>query len=189
MQNEIIFAGFGGQGVLFGGMLLAQAAVEQGLQTTWFPNYGAEMRGGTANSTVIIADHEIGSPIAGRPTVLITLNDLSLRRFLPRIVDGGTVILNSSLITDEFATRELKAAGRTFNVIRVPATEIASAELGTVQTANVIMAGVFLKASGLLTQASATAACAAVLADKPRLIDINKKALARGFSFEERSAS
>jgi 2-oxoglutarate ferredoxin oxidoreductase subunit gamma len=185
MQTEIIIAGFGGQGVLFGGTLLAQTAVEQGLQTTWFPNYGAEMRGGTANSTVVISENEIGSPVALHPNVLIAMNDQSFKKFLPRIADGGMVIINSSLIPEALVETELRAANKNFNIISIPATEIASTGIGNVQTANVVMIGVFLKLSGILTIEHASAACAAVLVDKPKLIPINQKALEHGYHYKK----
>ncbi|MGA2090666.1 MAG: 2-oxoacid:acceptor oxidoreductase family protein [Endomicrobiales bacterium] len=185
MQSEIIIAGFGGQGVLFGGTLLAQTAVEQGLQTTWFPNYGAEMRGGTANSTVVIADHDIGSPVALHPTVLIAMNEQSFKKFLPRITDGGMVIINSSLISPEIAESQIRATNKKFTTFSVPATEIASTGIGNVQTANVVMVGVFLKQSRFLTIEHARAACEAVLVDKPKLIPVNQKALEHGYHFKK----
>ena len=185
MQTEIIIAGFGGQGVLFVGTLLAQTAVEQGLSTTWFPNYGAEMRGGTANSTVIIAKGAIGSPVALHPGVLIAMNEQSLKRFLPRITPGGMVIINSSLIPAAVAKAVLTAAGNTHTAFSLPATDIASADIGNVQTANVVMVGAFLKLSGILTIENARAACVAVLTDKPKLVAINQKALECGYAFKQ----
>jgi 2-oxoglutarate ferredoxin oxidoreductase subunit gamma len=175
MQTDIIIAGFGGQGVLFGGALLAQAALEANKQTTWFPSYGAEMRGGTANTSVIISDEEIGMPIVPRPSVLITLNDASLKKFLPRIAPNALVIVNSSLIPGTVEHPDAK-------VVYVPATEIADKELGDVRTTNLVIIGAFLKASGVLTLEHAQAACTSVLADRPKLIPLNQKALARGFA-------
>lgn len=176
MQTEIIIAGFGGQGVLFAGTLLAQAAVEEDKQTTWFPAYGAEMRGGTANSTVVIADEEIGSPVVARPSALIALNEPSLRKFLPRAKPGALVVINSSLI-HEAAVQEGA------RVVSVPATEIAQKELGDVRTANLVIIGAFLKASGVVQLASAQKACEKVLEEKPKLIPLNQKALALGFNY------
>jgi 2-oxoglutarate ferredoxin oxidoreductase subunit gamma len=176
MQTEIIIAGFGGQGVLFGGMLLAQAAVEANLKTTWFPSYGAEMRGGTANSTVIVSDQEIGLPIVHHPGVLIAMNELSLQKFLPRVKPGALVIANSSLIKGPIEFEDTK-------VVRLPASELADQELGDVRTTNLVMIGAYLKASGLLPLATAQAACAAAFADRQKLIPLNQKALATGFTF------
>ncbi len=176
MQNEIIIAGFGGQGVLFAGTLLAQAAVEENKHTTWFPAYGAEMRGGTANSTVIISAEEIGSPVVVHPSLLIALNDLSLQKFLPRMRQGSIIVFNSSLIKDT-------PAGTGFTPVALPATEIADAKLGDVRTANLVAVGALLKASGVVSLASAQKACEKVLAEKPKLIAINQKALEFGYSF------
>jgi 2-oxoglutarate ferredoxin oxidoreductase subunit gamma len=174
-QTEIIIAGFGGQGVLFGGMLLAQAALEEGKQTTWFPSYGAEMRGGTANSTVIIADEEIGSPLVVRASALIALNEQSLKKFLPKIKPGAFVIVNSSLVKCP-----LEHAGATLRL--VPATEIAHNELHDVRTANLVIMGAYLKASGICSLASAQKACEIILEEKPKFIPVNQKALALGFA-------
>lgn len=176
MQTEIIIAGFGGQGVLFGGTLLAQAAVEEDKHTTWFPSYGAEMRGGTANSTVIISDEEIGSPVVVHPSVLLALNDLSLKKFLPRMKPGSTVIINSSLIKENVNSPSTK-------VVAIPATEIADKDIGDVRTANLVMVGAYLKASGLLKLESAKNACEKVLSEKQKLININQKALELGYNY------
>jgi 2-oxoglutarate ferredoxin oxidoreductase subunit gamma len=175
MQTEIIIAGFGGQGVLFGGMLLAQAAVEQGLMTTWFPSYGAEMRGGTANSTVVISTEEIGSPVITHPSVLIALNQASYDKFLPRTTNAALVIVNSSLVHPG-ATQGNR------QIIEIPATAIAD-KLGEVRAANLVTVGAFLKAGGAITLENAKKACAAAFAEKPKLIPINQKALEQGFNF------
>jgi 2-oxoglutarate ferredoxin oxidoreductase subunit gamma len=176
-QTEIIIAGFGGQGVLLGGVLLAQAAVEEGKQTTWFPSYGAEMRGGTANSTVIIADHEIGSPVVLHPTALIALNDPSLQKFLARVKAGALVIVNSSLVKE-------RPAGGDRTIHLIPATELAHDQLHDVRTTNTVILGAYLKASGVLTLASAQKACEKVLEEKPKLIPVNQKALELGFTYK-----
>lgn len=176
MQNEIIIAGFGGQGVLFGGILLAQAAVEEKKQTTWFPAYGAEMRGGTANSTVIISTEEIGSPIVLEPSALLAMNELSLVKFLPRVRPGAIIVINSSLVPGHTPRPGITA-------IQIPATQIADKELGDIRTANLVMVGAFLKAGGILKLESAQKACEEVLSEKPKLIPLNKKALELGYHF------
>jgi 2-oxoglutarate ferredoxin oxidoreductase subunit gamma len=176
MQSDIIIAGYGGQGVLFGGVLLAQAAVEAGKETTWFPSYGAEMRGGTANSTVIISDTEIGSPITAAPSGLIALNDLSLARFLPRAAKGAVVVYNSSLIPSPEISGQCTITG-------IPATTIADRDLHDVRTANLVLIGAFLRLSSLLSLDHAQRACATVLAERPQLIALNQKALEIGFNY------
>ena len=176
MQTEIIVAGYGGQGVLFGGTLLAQAAVEAGKQTTWFPSYGAEMRGGTANSTVIVSDQEIGSPLSAHPSGLIAMNGPSLRKFLPRIAPNALVIVNSSLVTEPVTHNSA-------HIFTIPATTIADKEIGNVRTANLVMIGAYLKASGLLSLEDAQKACETVLAEKPKFIPLNRKALELGYRY------
>ena len=98
MQNETIIAGFGGQGVLFIGKVISYAALEKDLQVTWFPSYGAEMRGGTANCTVVISDEEIGSPQVLNPRAVIVMNQPSLDKYEDLVAPGGYLIINSSLI-------------------------------------------------------------------------------------------
>jgi 2-oxoglutarate ferredoxin oxidoreductase subunit gamma len=207
MQNEIIIAGFGGQGVLLAGTLLAQAAIEQGLHTTWFPSYGAEMRGGTANSTVVVSTDEIGSPLAFNPNALIALNEPSLNKFMPRMIEGSVIIANSSIIPSD---KEYK-----IKPVFVPLTDIADKEIKNVKTANLTAVGALIKALELyaegncgedsskrrqspqkqegdlcdledtkvLTLKSALAACEKVFSSKPALIEVNKKAIQAGYDY------
>ncbi|MBN1621374.1 MAG: 2-oxoacid:acceptor oxidoreductase family protein [Endomicrobiales bacterium] len=177
MQEEIIIAGFGGQGVLFAGMLLAQAAVEEDKKTTWFPSYGAEMRGGTANSTVIISDDEIGSPVVVHPSTLIALNEPSLKKFSSRMKKGSLIIFNSSLVKEKVEFPGIKTVG-------IPATEIADRQIGNVKTANLVAVGAYLKQRGILKLGSSKAACEKVLKNKESLIKLNQKALESGYNFD-----
>ena len=98
MQTEIVIAGFGGQGVLFAGQVLAYAGMDNGKEVTWIPSYGPEMRGGTANCTVIISDEEIGSPLVRNPRGLIAMNQPSLDKYESRLIEGGSLIVNASLV-------------------------------------------------------------------------------------------
>src|SRR5512143_840900 len=100
MAYDIIFSGFGGQGALFAGQLLAYAAMDAGRFVTWIPSYGPEMRGGTAHCTVIISDEEIGSPLVRRPTAALVLNPPSMTRYAPLVKPGGVLIVDSTLITE-----------------------------------------------------------------------------------------
>ena len=201
MKNEIIIAGFGGQGVLLAGTLFAQAAIEQGMHTTWFPSYGAEMRGGTANSTVIVSNDEIGSPLAFHPNALIALNEPSLNKFMPRMIDGSVIVVNSSIVPQNKEYR--------IKPVFVPVTDIADKEIKNVRTANMVAAGALIKALELssntthkrrqntneegavcdledtssLTLKSALSACEKVFSSKPELVDINKKAIQAGYDF------
>jgi len=177
MQTEIIIAGFGGQGVLFAGTLLSQAALEENKETTWFPSYGAEIRGGTANSTVIVSDEEIGSPIVTNPAVLIALNEMSFRKFFSKTKDGATIIINSSLVKEKLHDEYEK-------IVFIPATEIADKELKDVRVANIVAIGAYIKASGIVSLESAKKACEIVLADKPKMIALNQKALETGYNYK-----
>jgi 2-oxoglutarate ferredoxin oxidoreductase subunit gamma len=180
MKNEIIIAGFGGQGVLFAGLLLAQTALEEHKETSWFPAYGAEMRGGAANSTVMIADEAIGSPVSLRPNVLVALNEIACKRFLPKLVPHGILIINSSLVRRSELALPEKAC-----CFEIPASEIAEKQLGDARVTNLVAIGAFLQESKMLTLASAQKACETVLADKPKLIALKQRALELGYNFRQ----
>lgn len=185
MQIEIIIAGFGGQGVLLAGTLIALAAMEQDLYTTWLPSYGAEMRGGTANSTVVVSDDEIGSPLAFSPNALIALNEPSLNKFMPKMMDNSVAVANSSMISQD---KQCKIAP-----YFVPVTDIADKEIKNIRTANMIAVGAFMKVLEInnkqdtsekhLSMNSILLACTKVFAAKPNLIDVNKKAIQAGYDF------
>lgn len=136
MQEEIIIAGFGGQGVLFAGQLMAYAAMNQNYEVTWYPSYGPEMRGGTANCTVIISDEEIGAPIVGNPKIVLALNLPSLDKYEPFVKPGGLLIINSSMV-------DRRAERKDIRVIYVPANEIAE-NIGDVRLVNMAMLGALL---------------------------------------------
>jgi len=176
MKHNIIIAGYGGQGALSAGMLLAQAALEEGKLSTWFPSYGAEIRGGTANSTIVISTEEIGLPIVLSATGLIALNELSLVKFSKIAIAGAVIVVNTSLIPKENVVID-----STKKYFFVPATELAT-KLGNVRVANSVALGAFLKASKALSLESAIKACPMLLESKKELIDLNIKALEIGFS-------
>ena len=177
MQSEIIIAGSGGQGILFGGTLLAQSALIENKFTTWFPSYGAEMRGGTANSTVIIADEEIGSPLIVTPSALIALNEQSYLKFALKVVKNGLIIANSSLIHDKNTFKGVKT-------VWIPATELSDSKLGSAKFANIIALGAFINATGAVKLENAKKACDILMAKKPELMEKNKSALELGFNFK-----
>ena len=122
MQKEIMIAGFGGQGVLFGGQVLAYAAMDVGKEVTWIPSYGPEMRGGTANCTVVIADEEIGSPLVKNPPLAVALNLPSFDKCEESLAPGGTLIVNQSMV-------DRQAKRKDINVIFVPCNEIGNKKL------------------------------------------------------------
>ncbi len=142
LYQDVIMAGFGGQGVMLIGNLLAYAGMNAGLNVTYIPVYGPEMRGGTANCTVVVSDEDIGSPIIQRPKSLIVMNQPSLDKFQPRLEDGGVQVLNSSLV-------DVKQAEARVRTVAVPANEIADT-LGNTRMANMVALGAYVRATGVV---------------------------------------
>jgi len=142
MHQEIIISGFGGQGVLFAGQLLAYSGVADGLHVTWIPSYGPEMRGGTAHCQVVISSEEIGSPLTAQPTAAIILNTPSMEKYEPLIKPGGVLLLDSSLISARTNRHDI-------HEIAIPAKEIA-ASLSMPQAANMVMIGALVAATGVV---------------------------------------
>ncbi len=174
MTAKVIMAGFGGQGVVLMGTLLSYSAMVQGKHTTFFPSYGAEMRGGTANCSVIVSDDEIPSPIVSEPDCIVAMNIASLDKFENRVKPGGTIFINSSLIKRELARDDV-------DEVRIPANEMAE-ELGSAKAANMVMLGGVLKKTGAVELDSAVKSLSGVLSERAMaLLDVNKKALRKGF--------
>jgi len=179
MQKEIIIAGFGGQGVLFGGQVIAYAAMDTGREVTWIPSYGPEMRGGTANCTVVIADDEIGSPLVKNPPLAIALNLPSFDKYEDMLSPGGTLIVNQSMV-DREAKRE------DIHVIFVPCNEIAE-ELGDKKLLNMVAVGALLTALPVISIKDVEKALAGHLpARHQHLLPKNYEALKRGFEAAQR---
>jgi 2-oxoglutarate ferredoxin oxidoreductase subunit gamma len=177
LYEEVIIAGFGGQGIMLAGKLLAQTAMNCGREVTYMPSYGAEVRGGTANCMVVIAENEIACPVVGKPDSLIVMNKASLNKFSPRLKNSGLLILNSSLIDIEPQVDD------SIEVIRLPADEIA-VELGIVKAANMVALGAYLQVKGLFAIESAAEALPEILAKRHHnTLDLNKNALQRGAEF------
>jgi 2-oxoglutarate ferredoxin oxidoreductase subunit gamma len=179
-HEEVIIAGFGGQGTMLAGKLLGQTAMRSGKEVTYMPSYGAEVRGGTANCMVIIAESEIACPVVGRPDSLIVMNKASLTKFGPRLKTGGLLVMNSSLIDVEPQLDE------TIEVVKVPADEIA-VELGNQKAANMVALGAYLQkrsAAGGLAPEVAAEALPDVLAKRHyHTLPINTEAIRRGAEF------
>lgn len=173
MQHEIVISGFGGQGVLFVGQLLAYAALEEGRHVTWIPSYGPEMRGGTAHCTVIVSDEEIGSPLVKNPTAALVLNPPSLTKYAPLMKPRGVLVLDSTLIEQR--------SGRTdIQEIALPAKRIAD-ELGVPQIANVVMLGALIAATNVVTLETMDKVLEAHVSARHRhKLDANKAALRHG---------
>jgi 2-oxoglutarate ferredoxin oxidoreductase subunit gamma len=173
MHQEIIISGFGGQGALFAGQLLAYAAVEAGKHVTWIPSYGPEMRGGTAHCTVIVSDEPIGSPLVRHPTSAIALNLPSFEKYEALIKANGLLVYNKSLIVATPGRPDVR-------YVAVPANVIAE-ELGNVRQANVVLLGAYLGVTGLIPLESVETALDIHLSERQRsFLASNKEALRRG---------
>ena len=172
MQSEVQFAGFGGQGIMLMGQIMAQTAMLQGYEVVWIPSYGPEMRGGTAYCTVVISDRPIGSPIIRNPKHLVAMNRPSLEKFAPTVQSGGTIFINSSIISID--------AGRDdVDVIKVPIIEIAK-ELGNVKAANIVALAAFVSRSQVVDFEMLRKSVKDKFASREKLIPLNMKALEEG---------
>jgi 2-oxoglutarate ferredoxin oxidoreductase subunit gamma len=181
MHTEIVMAGFGGQGVLLIGKLMAYAGMQAGHEVTWMPSYGPEMRGGTCNCTVVLSDKQIGSPLSKNPNVLIVLNLPSLDKFEDSVQPGGIIVVNTSLIN--------RLPRRTdVTVVPVPANEIAR-ELGNAKAANMVALGAFIGASGIADLENVKAVLAETFATRPKLVPLNQEALRRGYEIGQAHAA
>jgi 2-oxoglutarate ferredoxin oxidoreductase subunit gamma len=172
MQSEVQFAGFGGQGVMLMGQILALAAMQEGHEVVWIPSYGPEMRGGTAYCTVVISDRPVGSPIIRNPRHLVAMNRPSLEKFAPSVKKGGVIFINASIIPI--------GSGRSdVDELRVPIIELAK-ELGSVKAANIVALAAFVARSRIVGFEALTEAVKDKFAEKPKLIPLNLKALEAG---------
>ena len=176
MQKEIIISGFGGQGVLFAGQLLSYAAMDEDLHVTWIPSYGPEMRGGTANCTVVISDEEIGSPMVSSPAAVIAMNRPSLDKYENLIKEGGVLVVNQSMVDREVTRSNIKT-------VLVPSSDIAE-ELGDRRMANMVLIGALLANLDLLPTAAIEKALEEHLpARHHKLLPLNLEAIQRGGTY------
>lgn len=172
---NMVLAGFGGQGILFAGKVIAYGGLNDGKEISWLPSYGPEMRGGTANCSVCISDKTIGSPLVVTPDVLIALNLPSFEKFIDTVKPGGTVIIDSFLINKKVEREDV-------NVFYVPATKLAE-ENGIKGLANIILVGKLFKETGFCTEEALYKAIEkCVPARKANMIEFNKKALEIGMN-------
>ena len=172
MQNEVMFAGFGGQGILFSAKILAHAALEQGFEVVWIPSYGAEMRGGTAYCMVVISDRPIGSPIVRNPLHLVAMNRPSLEKFAPVVKSGGVIMINSSLISCDAGRQDV-------DEIKIPVNDMAI-EIGNSKAANIVALGAFAARSKMVDFEILQECVRAEFAAKAKLISLNMAALEKG---------
>ena len=176
MLQEMIFAGFGGQGVLSMGMLLAYAAMKEGKEVSWMPSYGPEMRGGTANCIVNISDQPISSPIVSAYDVAVVFNQPSLKKFEPKVKEGGILIWESTTIKEPPSREDIK-------IYPIPAIEKATHELKNVRVMNMLMLGVLLKINGIVKKETVLLALKDTLPERHHhLIPLNKEAIDLGMT-------
>jgi 2-oxoglutarate ferredoxin oxidoreductase subunit gamma len=175
MLEEIIIAGFGGQGVMSMGQLIAYAGMLEGKGVSWLPSYGPEQRGGTANCAVVVSDEPVGSPLVSNPSTAIVLNNPSFEKFEPRVQPGGLLIINSSLVTRVSERSDIE-------IIEITANDIA-ADLGNARVANMILLGALIEITSVVSVDSCIESLKKVLSeDKHHLIEVNKQALSKGAS-------
>jgi 2-oxoglutarate ferredoxin oxidoreductase subunit gamma len=173
MYQGIRISGFGGQGVISAGILLAQAGLLENKNVSWFPAYGAEMRGGTANCSVVVSSDEVSTPVVSRPDTVIVMNEPSLAKFEPLVKPGGLMIINSSLVNSKPKRTDIKVA-------YVPCNKIAE-EIGTTKIANMVALGAFAGLTGAVSVDAITKALSKVFKRaKPEILEMNAKALKKG---------
>ncbi len=176
MLIRTIFSGFGGQGVLSMGYTVANTAMLEGKYVTYLPSYGVEVRGGTANCTVVVSDEEIASPVASEPEFVVVMNQPSFFRFQSILQSGGLICVNSSIVDTSCARGDIE-------VVAVPTSELAE-KLGTIKVANMIMMGAFIKASNIASFDFLMKHMTEILGEgKAKLTKVNKEALQLGFDY------
>ena len=172
INESIISAGFGGQGIMVLGKVIANCAMESGLNITYLPSYGAEVRGGTAHSIVRISTGTVGSPYVDRPNTAIIMNNPSLAKFESRISDGGLLIINTSLVTDKPVRKDV-------DIVAASLTDEA-VKIGNVKVANVIAAGIFFEKKDIFDKGVIRKVIELMARGREELIPINMKAIERG---------
>ncbi|HEY8889046.1 MAG TPA: 2-oxoacid:acceptor oxidoreductase family protein [Clostridium sp.] len=172
-SQEIIFAGFGGQGILSMGKFLAYAGMDSNLNVSWLPSYGPEMRGGTANCSVILSDEEIGSPVLTRADTVVAMNKPSLDKFIDFIEPNGLLIIDSDHITDALDRRDI-------TIYKIPAKTIAE-EIGSATFANMVLLGALVKKTGIVSMETLLTSLKAH--GKEKFYESNKLALERGAQY------
>ena len=178
MTTQILIAGFGGQGVLFAGKFLANKGMLEGRQLSWLPSYGPEMRGGTANCSVVLSDDPVGSPIVNHPDVLIVMNLPSLDKYEDAVVPGGMIVVDSTLIQRKVQRADVKA-------IYVPATRLAQ-QNGFSTLANMILIGKVMKEADFVSYEGVEEAVHTVVSARHKdLYEINLKAVRIGYEYQE----
>lgn len=177
MYYDIIIAGFGGQGIMLIGDILAYVAMKEGKEVTWFPSYGVEMRGGNANCTVVISTEKIGSPITGKPHCVIAMNKPSLHKYQKMVKPKGLLIVNTSLVDTADINRN------DIEIIKIPANDLAS-QVGNSKIANMIVLGAFVEKTKIVTNSLVYEVLPQFFSEeKKKLIPMNIEALKKGKEF------
>ncbi len=178
METKVLIAGFGGQGILFAGKFLAYIGLNEDRQVSWLPSYGPEMRGGTANCSIILSNRVIGSPIVDKPDILVAMNTPSLDKYVDAVAPGGTIFVDSALI-------DRKVERTDVDVVYIPASNMAK-ENELSGLANMIILGAIIKKCNITSFENTEAALEKVVPPtKVKLFEPNKKALALGYNFAE----
>ena len=175
MTKQILIAGFGGQGILFSGKLLAYKALSEGKELSWLPSYGPEMRGGTASCSVTISDESVGSPIIDNPDVLIVMNLPSLDKYEKTVKKGGVIFVDSTLIERKVVRDDVK-------VFYIPSTKIAQ-DMGTPNLANIVLLGNVLKECPEIGMDGMEEALRKVVSKRPEMYETNMKAVEAGYNY------
>lgn len=170
--TEVLMAGFGGQGMLLAGKVLAHAAMNEGLQVSWLPSYGPEMRGGTANVTVCVSPQPIGSPLITTPKGLLVMNLPSLEKFAPKVAPGGVIVVNASLVSKDPERPDC-------TVLAIEAREVAE-KVGTARAGNFVMLGAYIGLTDVVSAEAVEQQIEREMADKPKFIDANVAAFRAG---------
>lgn len=175
LYTNVTMAGFGGQGLMFIGKLLAYCAMKRGLNVTWIPSYGPEVRGGTANCTVVISDEPIGSPVINTPEALIIMNNPSLEAFEPKLKPSGLLFVNTNLVTRQTTRTDI-------NVIRVPASQ-AAVEASERRAANMVIFGAYVAKTGTISKEDVANGFKELFSAKTEALEANMRAFEKGTKY------
>jgi 2-oxoglutarate ferredoxin oxidoreductase subunit gamma len=181
VYEDVVLAGFGGQGLMFIGKLLAYSAMIEGKHVTWIPSYGPEMRGGTANCTVVVSSEEIGSPLATHPCAVIVMNNPSLEVFEPKLRPNGLLLLSASMVNRPTTRKDIK-------IMSVPASEIAKSS-GAERSANMVMLGVYVALTNVVSKESVVEGLKELFGKKFDLFEANVRAFQEGMTFANKQSS
>jgi 2-oxoglutarate ferredoxin oxidoreductase subunit gamma len=180
LYEDVVMAGFGGQGLMFIGKLLAYSAMKEGKHVTWIPSYGPEMRGGTANCTVVVSGAEIGSPVTPHPCAVIVMNNPSFEAFEPKLQRNGLLLFSSSLVNRSPTRRDVR-------IVPVPASEIAKSA-GAERSANMVMLGAYIALTKVVTTKSIVEGLKELFGNKIALFEANVRAFEEGMRFAEKQS-